>query len=217
MKRSHRKCGPDSKSQAGGLIGAGRHDQKRTVPSPGYLLQAHFFSFLFLTMTIALAILKPGVSLSASEEEAAVRKLSEEYTTDEKTRYTAELLALGDQLFENKNYEYAMAAYEQVFFFDPENAKASAKIDLLKKQIAREGKDETGVVKAVYDEEAKERVREYWVQAQEYLKSEKYGQARFALEKILLLDPMNQEAGKIYEELKSKLDEASRVQKTESI
>ena len=163
-----------------------------------------FLPSFFKVIMISLAVFHPLASLSASFESETSRKLAEEYTEEEKKRYTVELLALGDELFENKNYEYAMAAYEQVFLFDPDNVKASAKLDQLKKQMGREKRDETGIVKEVYDEEARERARTFWNQAMDYLKQEKYAQARFTLEKILLLDPENQEAQKLYEDLKKK-------------
>ncbi|MBI4387968.1 MAG: hypothetical protein HY582_02870 [Candidatus Omnitrophica bacterium] len=143
----------------------------------------------------------PGVSLADHD---APKKLEQEYTQKEKEKQITELLELGDSLAEAKDYNYALAAYEQVFLLDPNHRKASAKIDLLKKRMAHEGRDETGVVKAVYDEEAKERVRKLWVEVRNCLNKERFGQARFALEKILLLDPENQEAQKLYQDLKQK-------------
>lgn len=166
------------------------------------------FVYLITMTTIFLA--EPILSLKAEPaKEGEAHKLAEEYTQKEKTKYVKELLELGDQQFDQKNYDQALAAYEQVFSMDPENKKASAKLDILKKQMMKEGKDETGVVKEIYDEEAKERIRGYWADVQAYLKNKKYGQARFTLEKILLLDPFNQEASSLYEKLKAKPGEAA--------
>lgn len=165
-------------------------------------LKTHSLFFFLIMMTLNTL---PYLSFSATENESNdVRKLASEYTKEERRKYAQELLDLGDELFEQKNYDYALSAYEQVFLFEPENQKASAKIDILRKQMKKEGKDETGILKGVYEEEAKERARTYWTQLQEYLKQEKYGQARLALEKILLLDPLNEQAQKLYEELKQK-------------
>ena len=161
----------------------------------------HTVFYLLIMFTIFLET--PTTGLSAPSEKKA-HELAEEYTAQEKVRYAKELLQLGDEQFDQKNYDQALAAYEQVFLMDPENRKASAKIDILKKQMMKEGKDESSVVKKIYEEEANDRVRGYFAEAKEYLKSRKYGQARFTVEKILLLDPLNKEAQALYEELKNK-------------
>ncbi len=164
-----------------------------------------FVSILIMT-TITLTL---PLSLSAAiETDDQVKKLAEEYTQEEKRQKGIELLNLGDELLDKKDYDEALATYEQVFLMDPENRKASAKIDILKKQMTKEGRSEAGVVKAVYEEESKQRVRGYWSETREYLKNKKYGQARLALEKILLLDPVNQEAQDLYEKLKTEAGKA---------
>ena len=182
------------------------YDQKKRSKKPTEHFPTYVTNhFTHLLIMIAILFSEPSSSLAALvNQKEAVQKLAEEYTDEEKIRYAQELLELGDQLFEQKNYEQALAAYEQVFLMDPENRRASAKIDILKKQMMKEGKDETGLVKEIYDEEAKERIRDYWIQARDYLKNQRYAQARFTLEKILLLDPLNQEAQDLYQKLKQK-------------
>lgn len=153
-------------------------------------------------MTITLLFQRPEASFALSENKESAQKLAEEFSKEAKLNHSTELMALGDQLAEQNNFEAALAAYEQVFVFDPGNTKASAKIDLLRKQMKKDQKNENGIVSAVYEQEAQDKIRNYWAKTQEYLQDRKMGQARFALEKILILDPMNEEARKLYDQIK---------------
>ena len=155
--------------------------------------------FYFLMITALFS-----TTLRLSPKAYAQEKLIEDYSAEEKKQKVKELLTLGDELFDQKIYDQALEAYEEVFTLDPKNRKASAKIDLLKEQMMKEGKDEAGVVNAVYEEEENERTKKYWAETRDYLKEHRYGQARFSLEKILLLDPFNEEAKDLYEKLKAK-------------
>ncbi len=151
-----------------------------------------------IMMTFLPAPSHPSLSASPANQ---VQQIADEFTEEEKSKQIAELFEFGDKLVDSKKYDFAIAAYEQIFMLDPENRKASAKLDLVRKMMSEEYKHESGIVKQVYDAEAEERIRNYWVQVRDYLQQEKFGQARFALEKILLLDPENKEAQKLHDEL----------------
>ena len=124
---------------------------------------------------------------------------------EEKRSMVDELFAEGDKHFDQKNYNLANAAYESVFLLDPDNVKASQKIDHLKKQMLLEGKSETQLVTRVYDSEIDLRVREYMKEAKVFIKEGKLGRARFTLQKLLLLDPLHEEAQKLYDQVAHKL------------
>ena len=131
-------------------------------------------------------------------------KVLEELSPEEKREMITAFLKEGDQYFDAKDYDHANAAYERVFVLDPNHAGASRRIDRLKKQMLAEGKSETELVTRVYDAEIEARVHYYWTKAQTLVKEKKLGQARFTLEKILLLNPLHEEAQKLYKDLKSK-------------
>jgi len=162
------------------------------------------------TLIAMILLLCHSLSVSALARDNAfeqVKKLEKEYSAERAETTIDQLLQLGDELRDEKKYKQALEAYEEVFTIDPGNVRASAKIDVVRQVMQREGKDETGIVKGVYEEEAKNKVISYWTEIRDYLKEEKYGQARFTLEKLLLLDPFNQEAIQLHETLSKRFRE----------
>jgi len=155
-------------------------------------------------MAIAIAsVLTPG-NAAGNSEMSKVRQIEADFTEAEKNREIAELLLIGDESAAGKEYDRAIEAYEHVFLLEPNHVKASAKIDAVKKELLREGKSEAGVVEKVYAGEIQERVRRYMTELRGDLEAERIGRAKFTLRKILLLDPLNQEAQRIYESLEKK-------------
>lgn len=155
-------------------------------------------------LTVLLAVSSQTLlptNLKADPDPAKIRELEAEFSKEEKNRQVKDLIMLGDQLIEMKEYGRALDAYEHVFTLEPENTRASAKIDLLKKQVEREGKAEAGVVGGVYDEEIQNRIHQYMSETKEYLQTEKIGRARLSLQKILLLDPFHKEAQALLNQL----------------
>lgn len=150
-------------------------------------------AILTVSLAMSFQILWPAI-LKANPAPGKIHELEAEFSKEEKKRQVKELIVLGDELIEAKDYKRALEAYEHVFTLDPENLRASAKIDLLKKQVQKEGKNEAGIVGAVYEEEIQNRVHQYMTETKEYLQAEKLGQARLSLKKILLLDPFHKEA-----------------------
>src|SRR3989338_9308247 len=128
----------------------------------------------------------------------------EELNPKEKQSMADQLLAEGDRYMEEKNYDLANATYESVFLLDPNHREASKRIDRLKKQMKKEGKSEAGLVTRVYDAEIDMRVRQYLKEAKESMANHKWGKARFTLQKLLLINPLNEEARKLYAEVNQK-------------
>ena len=168
------------------------------------LKQAQRHAWAFLLPSILVIFLWSPVVLVVAKTPSIPASV-EEMSKSEKHLRIDELLVEGDKHFEEKNYNLANATYESVFLLDPGNVKASQRIDRLKKQMLKEGKSETQLVTRVYDSEIDLRVREYIKQAKELVKEGKLGQARFVLQKLLLLDPLHEEAQKLYREVNRKL------------
>lgn len=131
--------------------------------------------------------------------------VTEELTEQEKEEMIKQLLLEGDQHFKQKNYNLANASYESVFLVNPNHVEASKRIDQLKKQMLKEGKSETDLVTRVYDAEIDLRVSNYLKQAKESIQKGKLAQARFTLQKLLLLNPLHEEAEKLYDDVNRKL------------
>ena len=164
-----------------------------------WIRQARVRSWAIFLPFVLIILLSPSM-LTASDPQVL-----EEMNAEEKRSAVDELLTEGNQYFEQKNYNLANATYESVFLLDPDNIKASQKIDQLKKQMLKEGKSETQLVTRVYDSEIDLRTREYLKQAKAQIHEGKLGRARFTLQKLLLIDPLHEEAQKLYDETSQKL------------
>ena len=77
-------------------------------------------------------------------------------------------------------------------------------IDEIKRSAIREGKQESIILKKMHQEEIGIRIKTYTEQAQKWLAAGQVGAARLAVEKILLLDPENPTALKMYDEIKAR-------------
>lgn len=161
------------------------------------IIQAH--AWIFLCLATILASGSDMLSLAAMSDS----KVIEELTPAEKQSMIQELMAEGDRYADEKNYNLANAAYESVFLLDANHQGASDRIDRLKKRMMKEGKSETDLVTRIYDSEIDIRVRTYLKQAKELMESGKLGQARLALQKLLLINPLHDEAAKLYRKLES--------------
>ena len=134
----------------------------------------------------------------------ATEKTVEELNAGEKKLMIQKFLEEGDRYVVRKDYNRANATYERVFLLDHDNLDASKRIERLKKQMLKEGVLETELVSQVYDEEISGRVEEYLKLARILMEQEKWGEARFTLEKLLLIAPLHQEANRLYQVLKKK-------------
>jgi len=84
------------------------------------------------------------------------------------------------------------------------------RIDRLKKIMIKEGVSETQLVTRVYDAEIDIRVRQYLVQAKDLIQQGKLAQARFNLQKLLLINPLHEEANKLYKQVNQQSEPAAR-------
>ncbi|GEM_PF-5035734 len=143
--------------------------------------------------------------------ETTVKKglVIEEMSATEKKSMIQELLSEGDKLVERKDYNQANATYETVFLIQPGNMDASKRIDHLKKIMMKEGVSETQLVTRIYDQEIDVRVGQYLSRAKEFIKQGKLAQARFNLQKLLLINPLHVEANKLYKRVNEQLKQAA--------
>ena len=161
-------------------------------------------AWIFLCLVTAIFCWTDMLPFAAAETHS---KLTEELTASEKQNMIRELMAEGDRYSEEKNYNLANAAYESIFLLDPTHQNASERIDRLKKRMMKEGKSETELVTRVYDSEIDIRVRAYLKQAKQFIAEGKLGQARLTLQKLLLINPLHEEAQKLYQKLNQELSE----------
>ena len=127
--------------------------------------------------------------------------VTEELNANERSDLVKGLLEEGDRYVEKKNYNLANAAYESVFLLEPNHGEASDRIDWLKKRMLREGRSEAELITRVYDAEIEARVKRYLEEAKQLVAEGRLAQARFTLEKLLLINPLNEEARNLYQEL----------------
>ncbi|OGW84721.1 MAG: hypothetical protein A3C35_00385 [Omnitrophica bacterium RIFCSPHIGHO2_02_FULL_46_11] len=169
--------------------------------------QANTWVFLLMFGLALFPAFANRMAWAVSPASASDLKVTEELNQEEKQNMAAQLVQEGDRYLKEKNYNLANASYESIFLLEPNNVQASQRIDQLKKAMAKEGVSETALVTRVYDQEIDERVREYLSQAKQLIAERKFGQARFALQKLLLINPLHQEAGKLYDQLNSESKE----------
>ncbi len=101
-------------------------------------------------------------------------------------------------------YDLALFAAEKVFIYDANNREASLLIDDIKEEAVKNGKAETLFLSKMYKEEIGERVKKYRSEAQEMVHEGKSEQAKFTLQKILLLEPEDPEALRLFRNLQKK-------------
>ena len=166
--------------------------------------QVKAWAFLLVALAIfsvfRVPILEAGTRVGVTEDLSA----------DEKKAMIEQLFLEGDGYFEQKNYNLANASYESIFLLEPNNLEASKRIDRLKNHMLKEGRSETELVTRVYDSEIEERAHQYLERAKQLMAEQKWGQARFTLQKLILISPLHPEANKLYEELNKKLQHESK-------
>ena len=159
-----------------------------------------FLFVLGLTVLTMSNCLWSGAMLFA--EAVTDVKVIEELDHEEREREIERLLVLGERYEEMKQYDLAGDAYETIFLLDADHNEASQRLDRLKKTMLKEGKAEREIVGGMYEAEIDSRRNVYWSELEKLVSHKRWSQARFTLEKILLLDPLNQEATKMHMELK---------------
>lgn len=107
-------------------------------------------------------------------------------------------------LLHQKQYDLALFAAEKIFVYDANNREASLLIDDIKDEAIKNGKAESLFLSKMYREEISERVKKYRNEAEEMIQQNKSEQAQFVLQKILLLEPEDPEALRLFRDLKHK-------------
>lgn len=100
-------------------------------------------------------------------------------------------------------YDEALLAAEKVFLFDPDHAQASRLIDEIREDAYRAGKKEKTLLNQVAHEEIRDRVQNYRLQAKQGVEEGRWGAARLAVEKALLLEPEDPEALALYKKIQA--------------
>ena len=162
---------------------------------------AFFMSLIVFSLSVHSLVLA---------EAGSKRPIVEELSEAEKATMIKQLLTEGDRLTERKDYNLANATYESVFLIEPAHVETSKRIDRLKKIMIKEGVSETQLVTRVYDAEIDIRVRQYLVQAKDLIQQGKLAQARFNLQKLLLINPLHEEANKLYKQVNQQSEPAAR-------
>ncbi len=103
-------------------------------------------------------------------------------------------------------FDQAVLAAEKVFQLDPENVRASRLIDQIQGKALKEGTSDMKAIKKSAKQEAKGRVQQYLAQAREWSESGSFGAARLACDKVLILDPDNDEAQSIKKQIRKHLE-----------
>lgn len=107
-------------------------------------------------------------------------------------------------LLHQNQYDLALFAAEKVFVYDPDNHEASLLIDDIKEEAIKNGKADTLFLSKMYKEEIAERVTKYRGEAQDLIQDDKSEQAKFTLQKILMLEPEDPEALRLFKNLQKK-------------
>ncbi len=114
----------------------------------------------------------------------------------------------GRTLLELKRYEEALLATEKVFNYEEDNLEASRLMDRIRNEALKAGKAEELAQREIYQDEINDRVSGYTAQARAWIREGKWGAARLAVEKMLLLDPSNQEAQKLQKQIEAHNEQA---------
>ncbi|MCM8775927.1 MAG: hypothetical protein NC930_06235 [Candidatus Omnitrophica bacterium] len=139
----------------------------------------------------------------AREKEVYEDKSIEELSSAEKRSAEKIWLDRAETMLALRQYEQAILAAEKVFLYDPDNTKASRLIDRIRRHAAQEGKIGSELTKKSANDDLKERVDRYRNQAKLWIQQQRWGSAKLAVEKILLLVPEDEEALRLYENIKA--------------
>jgi tetratricopeptide (TPR) repeat protein len=138
----------------------------------------------------------------ARHKEVLGRTVPEEYGPEENSSLAKTWLERARMLETLNQPAEALIAAEKVFLYEPDNREASALIDRVQGKLRSEGKEESLFVRKIYEDEVDERVERYKSQAAQWLAEGKLGAARLAAEKAILLNPSDEEAERLYRQIK---------------
>lgn len=140
----------------------------------------------------------------ARERLLSATNLPEEKSTKEKNLEVKIWLERSKELLRMNEFDESLKATEYIFRLDPDNLEASKLVDEIKEKARRQGKDEILFMDRVYQQETERRIQQYLKRAEESIQTERWGAARFVVEKILILDPKNAEGQRLLTALNRK-------------
>lgn len=121
----------------------------------------------------------------------------EELTSEKKSLQIKTWLERARGFLEIDQLEEANLAVEQVFQLDPENLEASRLMDKIKEKAQKQGKSDELFLETLYKDEISTRIQSYIQQAETRIQDKQWAAARFAVEKVLILDPKHVKAQKL--------------------
>ena len=128
----------------------------------------------------------------------------EEFTQEQKTEEAKTWLERARGLLALQEYDEAMLAAEKVFLTDPDNTEASALVDEIRNEALATGKEQMLIQNQVTRSEIDDRVKEYYMQVEDWMRREKWGAARITVDKILMLSPEDEKALQLRDIIRSK-------------
>lgn len=136
-------------------------------------------------------------------KEAFETTAPEEIDQDLQAQQIKTWLEQGRSLLEIGEVDEAALTVENIFQYEPQHAEASALMDKIKNQALVQGKRDIENYSEIIHTEVEVRVARYKTQAREWMEEEKWGAARLASEKVLMLQPDDEEAHQLLKEIKA--------------
>ena len=130
----------------------------------------------------------------------------EDMAKDEKQAEAKTWLERSQSLMDIGLYEQAYSSAEKVFLYDPENHEASSLLDRIREKAFKNGKGQMLSLERVRQEEIQERIKNYRKEAEEWISQGRWGAARLAVEKILLLTPEDPEGLRLQQKINKMRD-----------
>lgn len=146
----------------------------------------------------------------AQEVENPSSKIIEELSPKEKQLEIERWLERAKTLRSLGQYDEAFYAAEQVFVYQPDHVAASHLLDEIQFEALESGRKNFRALNESAHREIQERVGNYFKQASQWMATNQLGAARLAVEKILLLEPQNEEALNLKRQIRKRLENEKR-------
>ena len=113
------------------------------------------------------------------------------------------LLERAEAHFQAGRFSEASENAQKVFQLDPDNGQASRLLDRVARKLLDHNNTERAAITQVAREEVTKRIEQYRDRAKAAIEKEHWGEARFALQKVLILSPSDPEALRLYDLIES--------------
>ncbi len=142
----------------------------------------------------------------AGDKEPKTKKAPEEFPKGEARIEMERWMERAKTLASYHQYDQAILAAEKVFQFDPQNVPASRFIDEIQAKALKEGEKDLKTLANSSKLEGQDRVTRYLSQAREWMRTGRIGAARLACDKILILNPTQEEALALKAQIRKRLE-----------